>query len=335
MLAEYAGHAALVGFTEAAGQWDEDRAGEGDDETRIPTRREYVAWFASTAIEGVKDKDQGKVWAAAMAEAETAYDAWHEAALETVERILARDEPPGEAAAGEPPIEVKSAPPRAGADGAPNPRISAPANRVTPVNPPHLRHASPQRAETAARPAVGRVTRRRRTLSPPVQADAASSRPRRFPMPTLLKSGAAILGAAGALALAAPLGAQGDNPNNGGAKIAASLTGAAAVPAGDANGAGLFEARVNPGTERICYSIEASSIANATAARIYSGAPGAAGEPVLTLDTPDGDDDDSEECQDIDRSLAQAILRDPAKYYVSVENGEFPSGAIRGQLMRG
>jgi hypothetical protein len=156
-------------------------------------------------------------------------------------------------------------------------------------------------------------------------------------MHTLLKRTLAVAGVA-ALGLSAigPALAQGDNPRNDGRKVAATLTGAAEVPGpGDDNGAGVFEARINPGTERICYSVVASSIARSTAARLYSGAPGEAGEPVLTLDTPDGDDDDSEDCQDIDRSLAQAIIRNPAGYYVSVETGEFPNGAIRGQLMKG
>ena len=147
------------------------------------------------------------------------------------------------------------------------------------------------------------------------------------------------LAAAGMAALAAPaiapLSAQGDNPNNGGRKIATTLTGAAEVPGpGDTDGAGLFEARVNPGTERICYTIAASNIDPATAAHIHLGGAGDVGDPVLTLDTPDGDDDDSEDCQDIDRALAQAIIRDPGSYYVNVHTASFPGGAIRGQLAK-
>ena len=137
------------------------------------------------------------------------------------------------------------------------------------------------------------------------------------------------------IAMAGPAVAQGDNERNGGRKIAATLTGAAEVPGpGDDNGAGLFEARVNPGTERICYTLAASSIDAATAAHIHAGGPGEAGDVVLTLDTPDGDDDDSEDCQDIDRGLAQALIQDPAKYYVNVHTGPFPQGAIRGQLSK-
>ena len=148
-------------------------------------------------------------------------------------------------------------------------------------------------------------------------------------MRTLLKSGLAL---ASALALAGPAIAQGDNPRNDGRKIAATLTGAVEVPPGDPNGTGLFEARVNPGTERICYTLAASSIDAATAAHIHLGGPGAAGDPVLTLDTPDGDDDDSEDCQDIDAGLAQALLANPENYLVNVRTGAHPRGAIRGQL---
>jgi len=143
-------------------------------------------------------------------------------------------------------------------------------------------------------------------------------------MRTLLKSS---LFAMTALALAGTAVAQGDNPDNGGRKVAASLTGDGVV-SGDTDGVGIFEARVNPGTERICYSIEASSIAAATAATI----DGADNHPVLTLDTPDGDDDDSEDCQDIDRGLAQALIQHPEDYAVTVQS---PSGAIRGKLRKG
>jgi hypothetical protein len=151
-------------------------------------------------------------------------------------------------------------------------------------------------------------------------------------MRILLKSSLAV---ASVLALAGPAIAQGDNERNGGRKIAATLTGAAEVPGpGDDNGAGLFEARVNPGTERICYTLAASSIDQATAAHIHKGGPSEAGDVVLTLDTPDGDDDDSEDCQDIDRGLAQALIQNTSDYYVNVHNAAFPNGAIRGQLSK-
>ena len=150
-------------------------------------------------------------------------------------------------------------------------------------------------------------------------------------MNTLLKSSLATVGA---VALAGPAAAQPEERASG-VKLTATLTGAAEVPGpGDPNGAGLFEGRVNPGQGRICYSLSAGNIGDSTAAHIHVGAAGMAGDPVLTLDTPDGDDEDSEECQDIDRSLAQALIRDPADYYVNIHTGDFPDGAIRGQLSR-
>lgn len=153
-------------------------------------------------------------------------------------------------------------------------------------------------------------------------------------MRTLIPSGALVLGAAaGALILAGSAAAQGDNPRNDGGKLVATLTGdAEAGVAGDTDGAGLFEALVNPETERICYTLSAGAIDKATVAQIHAGAAGETGDSVLTLDTPDGDDDDSEDCQDIDAGLAQALLANPEDYYVSVRTTAHPGGAIRGQL---
>ena len=116
-------------------------------------------------------------------------------------------------------------------------------------------------------------------------------------MRTLITRG---LAAAGVLALAGTAAAQGDNPRNHGHKLTAALTGEGG---GDPDAAGLFEALVNPETERICYTLSAGNIDKATVAQIRRGGAGESGDPVLTLDTPDGDDDDSEECQDIDTGL--------------------------------
>ena len=148
-------------------------------------------------------------------------------------------------------------------------------------------------------------------------------------MRTIITSG---LLAAGVLALAGSAAAQGDNERNNGAKLVASLTPSATAAGGDADAAGLFEALVNPETERICYTLTAGNIDKATVAQIHMGAAGETGDPVLTLDTPDGDDDDSEDCQDIDAGLAQALLSHPENYWVNVRTASHPRGAIRGQL---
>lgn len=137
------------------------------------------------------------------------------------------------------------------------------------------------------------------------------------------------LAAAGLLAFATTAAAQGDNPRNHGSKLVATLT----APAGStSDGAGLFEALINPETERICYTLTAGNIDKATVAQIHASNGGEIGDPVLTLDTPDGDDDDSEDCQDIDAGLAQALLAHPENYMVNVRTAANPRGDIRGQL---
>jgi hypothetical protein len=180
LLAEYAGHAAPDGFSEAAGLGDEDRDEHADDATRIPTRCEYVAWFAAAALEGVAEAVEEEAWAAAVAQAEAAYDAWHEQALAAVERIVAgEDYGEGE----EPPVEVKSAPPRAGEGDHPQGGGGEPTNArdVRGSDQPHVPHhprpaagGSPPRTGEAPAPAP---TPRHAALSNPVTSVTSPATP--------------------------------------------------------------------------------------------------------------------------------------------------------------
>jgi hypothetical protein len=52
---------------------------------------------------------------------------------------------------------------------------------------------------------------------------------------------------------------------------------------------------------------------------------------VIPLTAPDASGTSSG-CTNVDRSLAIAIVRDPAAYHVNVHNVDFPAGAVRGQL---
>lgn len=120
---------------------------------------------------------------------------------------------------------------------------------------------------------------------------------------------------------------------DGGRPLSIPLTGAAEAPGpGDPDGSGTATLRINPGQERVCYTLSVSGIAPATAAHIHIAPVGSPGPIVVPLDAPTAGA--SSGCATVDRELARDILRDPADYYVNVHNAEFPAGAVRGQLGR-
>ncbi len=120
----------------------------------------------------------------------------------------------------------------------------------------------------------------------------------------------------------------------GGRKIATTLNGASEVPGpGDADGTGMFEARVNPGQGQVCYTLTAAMIDAATMAHIHRGAAGAAGPVVVGLTAPANGS--SEACATVTRDLAMELIQTPEAFYVNVHNAAFPAGAVRGQLAKG
>ena len=142
------------------------------------------------------------------------------------------------------------------------------------------------------------------------------------PANTLLTSLAASAALIATAAIAQPV--------QGGAKFKTVMTGAAEVPPGDPDGRGEAEIIVNPGKSQICWVLNVRDIEPATAAHIHIGLAGIAGAVVLGLSPPT--DGDSEGCETVPRTLADAIRKSPASYYVNVHNATYPAGAIRGQL---
>ena len=116
----------------------------------------------------------------------------------------------------------------------------------------------------------------------------------------------------------------------GGRTFVVALTGGAEVPGpGDPDGAGTATITVNPSQQRVCYELEVTNIAPATAAHIHIGAADVAGPVFQGLLPPT--DGDSEACITSGRLAAQLWAR-PSNFYVNVHNADFPGGAIRGQL---
>lgn len=121
--------------------------------------------------------------------------------------------------------------------------------------------------------------------------------------------------------------------HTGGATFTAMLDGASEVGmSGDPDGFGSATMSVNPGQERVCYSLSVSDIEPAAAAHIHFGEAGTNGPVVVTLSAPSGGS--SQGCAPLSRDIAKNIIKNPESYYVNVHNAEYPGGALRGQLGR-
>lgn len=115
----------------------------------------------------------------------------------------------------------------------------------------------------------------------------------------------------------------------------ASMTGAAEVPGpGDPDGAGLSTLVVDPANQRICIGTVVQGIATASAAHIHTGTAGVAGGILVHLPVPDAGGAAFGCVEGINGALVTDIFTNPNTYYVNVHNGDFPSGAIRGQIAR-
>jgi len=116
----------------------------------------------------------------------------------------------------------------------------------------------------------------------------------------------------------------------GGRAFQAALTGEA-EGTGDPVATGTATLRLRAGQGQVCYKLAATNLPAAVAAHIHHGEAGASGPVVVPLQTPNTAGT-SGGCATVARTLVATILADPASYYVNVHTGEFPAGAIRGQL---
>jgi hypothetical protein len=114
--------------------------------------------------------------------------------------------------------------------------------------------------------------------------------------------------------------------------LATSLSGADEVPGpGDPEGAG--DAAISLiGDDEICMAIHVRGTAKPTAAHIHQAADGVAGPVVEVLLTPTFNS--SGGCMTIDPALYDQLIASPGDFYVNVHTGDFPNGAVRGQLSR-
>ena len=100
----------------------------------------------------------------------------------------------------------------------------------------------------------------------------------------------------------------------------------------DEDGTGTATIVLDPDAGTACWTFSVENVDPITVSHIHEGAAGTDGGPVVDLDL-DGFEGSSEGCNDAaGADTLQAIIDNPAGYYVNVHNEAFPGGAIRGQL---
>jgi predicted Ser/Thr protein kinase len=87
-------------------------------------------------------------------------------------------------------------------------------------------------------------------------------------------------------------------------------------------------AKVTINDTKVCWDFTLSGVDNPDAAHIHRGGPNVSGPVVVPL----GDGYNQKGCTDAPAATTQAILANPAGYYVNVHSVQFPDGAVRGQL---
>ena len=164
-----------------------------------------------------------------------------------------------------------------------------------------------------------------------------------------LMLGTAATAAVAVGVLVAPLAAQAGHANT---VLEGSLSGRAEVQtdgsqriAGDPNGSGeVYVFGIDGDPTTLCYVLTVDKIADVElapgaprAAHIHRGVAGANGPVEVNLAWPQGGQaadclTEGEAGKGLTAGEVQAILADPASYYVNVHNSEYPGGAIRAQL---
>ena len=103
--------------------------------------------------------------------------------------------------------------------------------------------------------------------------------------------------------------------------------------AGDPDAHGSFTAIIDG--DQLCFGVTVTNLDTPTAAHIHKGRRNQSNPPLVPLTAPSsGDPGAASGCVTVDTAVAQAILKNPHKYYFNVHTAAFPNGAVRGQLAR-
>ena len=105
--------------------------------------------------------------------------------------------------------------------------------------------------------------------------------------------------------------------------------------AGDLDGVGSFSAVIRKASNEFCYGLTVQGISAPVAAHIHKAKRNKNGPIVIPLTPPSsGDPGTSSDCVTADAALLRDIRKHPNRYYANVHTGDFPGGAVRGQLFK-
>lgn len=103
----------------------------------------------------------------------------------------------------------------------------------------------------------------------------------------------------------------------------------------DEDGTGMATVVLDPDAGTACWDMTVENVDPITVSHIHEGAEGVDGGVVVDLDL-DGFEGSSEGCNEAaDADTLQAIIDNPAGFYVNVHTADLQGGAIRGQLAAG
>ena len=120
-------------------------------------------------------------------------------------------------------------------------------------------------------------------------------------------------------------------------QLSAKLKGANEVPGpGDPNGKGEIFMTVNKKRHKICFALTFKKIQDPVAGHIHRGAADVAGPVKVELfSDPAGLPGPSAEgcVKNLKRRFLRRLSNHADRFYVNLHNGDYPDGAIRGQLV--
>jgi hypothetical protein len=112
--------------------------------------------------------------------------------------------------------------------------------------------------------------------------------------------------------------------------LTARLSGVSQI-AGDADGSGTAKILLNAAQSQLCYEVVVNNIATPSNITIFSNATSKLASFAIASESAKSP---MTQCAVVEREKLMDIARNPASYFVSVQNTEYPNGALRGQLVR-